>query len=450
MTAASRGAQLRRAPAPSWTIGWLLAVAGVLSAAGTAAMSPGDEGEKASGGEEVILGAPAAIDPAGTAGERIEVAAGTPVRERPDRVSGALAIVDSAQELPVLERRGVWTRVRYGGLNGWIRTVGEDGESGEDGSGLPVGSRARGRTPEPGVLQRALSLLDQPVQRPLGPWTLYTDLRDRRLLGTLDRVATEAVRAYRELYGLEPGLDAEEGAGGEEVVVVFARREDHGAFLGEGARFGANEIGGSAGFGLAVLHREDRTDAELRVLLAHELVHLLTRRTLGLRTPPWLEEGLADGLAFSRIDASGGIHPDELGGTFTSRGEWFRPPHLPPRVVTASSGPRAAVERLVALLDRRTLPGLRTLLSMDWSTLVDPRRRHVTYAHSSMFVRFLLDGDAGRWRKGFRSYLQVVAAGGETAVRQEALVEALGTDWETLEKAFRRWIRAQAVVNRTF
>ena len=316
--------------------------------------------------------------------------------------------------------------------------------------------------PDPARLARALELLGHPQGLPVGPWTLYSDVHGRRLLRSLDLVASETVRAYRELFALDPGLleveqrepAAADGGGpssagqAREVVILFARPEEHDAFLGDEPLFDAGEIGGAAGFGMAVLHKGQRSADELRALLVHELVHLLSRRALGARTPPWLEEGLADALAFSRITPAGRLHAEDLGGKTETWQTNLHGLRSQPERTVLSTGPLAAIDRLVSALDRRALPPLESLTTMSWDTLVDPRWRQLRYAQSAMFVRFLLDAEEGRYRRGFQSYLQEIAGGGDAAAGSNALLAALGTDWETLERSFGRWVRSEQIAAR--
>ena len=330
------------------------------------------------------------------------------------------------------------------------RTAGSQAATEESPSSEPPAA-SPGPEPDPALLARAVDLLGQPPGQPLGPWTLYTDVHDRRLLRSLDRLAGETVDAYADRFGLDPGIGRREGAAAaaREVVILFARSEDYDALLGEGALFGAREVGGSAGAGMAVLHREEREAEEVRVLLIHELVHLLSRRALGDRPPPWLEEGLADALAFSRITPAGHLHADDLGGkTEVSPSVSYQGTRRKIETTVRTTGPRAAINRLVAALDRGALPPLESLTTMSWKTLVDPRWRQVGYAESAMFVRFLLDGENGRFRQGFRSYLQGIAAADDAAGSSAALLAALGTDWATLQPAFSRWVRSQQIAAR--
>jgi len=396
--------------------------------------APGPPSDPPSPPEE-ILGAPAAFSAESFAEERLPVAAGTPLRERPDPRSPALATVDAPSELPVVERRQGWALVRYGALRGWVASG--DGEAAPG----PVTPAARSADAE--ILARAAARLGpEAAAAPgrLGPFFLRTDVPDPDLLAFLARVAADAVRVYRERYALEPGLDP--AVAEAETVVLFAREADYRAFTEEDVALAGLEEGGFAGFGLAALYLGARDPEEAASLLVHELVHLLNARALGPRTPAWLEEGLANDLAYARIDPSGRLDPASLGGRSrvqrrlagaTGREGW--------EVTVTTVGGLAALGRVIEALDRRALPPLAALTAMTWRELVDPAARELAYAESAFFVRYLLEspGLAG----GFQAYLQAAAAGGEGG--SEELAEALGEGWDLLEPGFRRWLRARAL-----
>ncbi len=397
---------------------------------------------------EEILGAPAAFGEA-LGEERVPVPVGSALRDLPDPRAPALATVDAPSELPLLERRAGWARVRYGALMGWVLLADGDesaGDSGRSGA-LP------GRSADPELLARALSHLSgEPEAGRLGPFLFSTDLDDPAFVGFLDRVVTDLLRVYRERYGLDPGLDPGSAPPrrpdppARETVVLFSREEDYRAFTGSRLALVGLEEEGFAGFGLAGLYASSLSREEVASLLVHEVTHLLNARTLGPRTPPWLEEGLADGLSFGRIDVTGRLHPEELGGRVREhraevrdgrgRAAW--------EVRVTRAGGQAALARLVEALDRGTLPPLSTLTTLTWRELVEPEARKVAYAESAFFIRYLLESE--ELAPGFRAYLRSVAAGG--AGESPDLLRALDRpdgDWESLDRSFRRWLRAEAL-----
>ena len=95
-------------------------------------------------------------------------------------------------------------------------------------------------------------------------------------------------------------------------MVVFSREQDYRAYgAGESALAGAR---GHAAEGLAVLFFGDQERGEVAAVLIHELTHLLNRRVFAAEPPPWPDEGMANDLAFSRIERSGQPRIGSLGG----------------------------------------------------------------------------------------------------------------------------------------
>lgn len=433
-----------------------LRAAGLLALLAPGAAAAADEPPETPA--EEVLGSPAAFGSDGLAEERLALPAGTPLRELPDPRSAALAVLDAPSELPVVERRDGWARVRYGALRGWV-PLGEAASAPERAAPRAPAAPA-GRAADPEILGRAVARLSAGGGAPpgrLGPFALRTDLADPGLLAFLDRVAADAVRAYRERYGLDPGVgsgvepgsgrSAAAGAappGGEavETVVLFTREADYRAFAEADVALAGLEEGGFAGFGLAALYLGARDREEAASLLVHELVHLLNARALGHRTPAWLEEGLANDLAYARIDPSGRLDPASLGGRSrvqrrlagaSGREGW--------EVTVTTVGGLAALGRVVEALDRRALPPLAALTAMTWRELVEPAARELAYAESAFLVRYLLESP--ELAAGFRAYLQAVAAGGEGGA--EELTEALGEGLDLLDPGFRRWLRVRAL-----
>jgi hypothetical protein len=278
----------------------------------------------------------------------------------------------------------------------------------------------------------------------LGPWRLRTDVDPHGredLLRFLDRVAAQVPGLYRERYGAGPAASV-----GTETVVLFARESDYRAFAeGDVALVGLHE-GGFAGFGLVALYAEGHDRGDLAALLIHELAHLENARRLGPDTPPWLEEGLATELAYSRIGPGGELDPAALGGEERVRGEERRLDAASGsgRVYTmevTTRGGRAAFDRVLSALRGDRLLPLERLTALDWREMSDPGVRDLAYAQSGFFLRFLLDPgfepERGR-PEAFRRYLESIAAGGPAD--PVALLDALDEDWASVEASFHRWL----------
>jgi hypothetical protein len=65
----------------------------------------------------------------------------------------------------------------------------------------------------------------------------------------------------------------------------------------------------------------------------------------------------------------------------------------------------------------------------------------LSYAQSSFWVRYLLDGEGGALAPKFHAFLDAIAAGEPPA--PEALRQRLGRSWPELETGFRAWVLAQ-------
>lgn len=408
---------MSRAAAP---LGAALVLAFAVAAG--AVQTPPQEGA----GEE-ILGAPSAIDPAALQETRVTVPEGTPLHADPDRRSGVLLTVDARVELPELDRRGDWVRVRWAGTTGWV-LLGENGAAADAAPG--PGARLRVPGPDPALLVRVREVLDDPQVRSLGPYDLYTDVGDDRLLAALDRLVRDTRAAYRERYGLDPGEAT------PEIVVLVERPEAFRELVGEETALASLGAQGHAGFGVAVLQRGGGPVAEVGALLVHELVHLLNRRSLGPVNPPWLEEGLAHALSYGAIRPDGSLRADVLGGKLVVE-QGAPGVDGTVRIEVERSGARAALQRQAEALAAGESMPLQTLTELTWQELSHPDFRGRLYRRTAFFVRYLLD-DPERAR-AFRRYLGGVSEGGPAG--GEALLRALGTNWRELEAEFDAWLR---------
>jgi len=369
---------------------------------------------------------------------------GVRLRAAPEPEASRLAVVDASVELPVVARRGEWVRVTYEGRSGWVRAT-PHGRVRADDEPLPV--------PEPVTIEapaveqrqrrraRAETLLGSD-SRTLGPYELLTDVDDAELLGGLARLADSLPEVFGRRYGLAPSPP-----GPDETVVLFADQASYLRFTEEDARqvaapeLAALGLAAHAGGGLAALYVGEQDWDQVAALLAHELTHLITHRDLGEELPPWLEEGLAEDLAYCRIEEDGTLVAGTLGGV-SSRSE--RRIRLAPGVERIEqkreiTGARAALLRLARLAETGGMPSLEALTELSWDEFVAPEGRDLRYPLSAFFVRFLLD--RSETAEAFRTYLARIAAGGPAD--GGTLVEHLGTDWGRLQRRFESWLRAE-------
>jgi hypothetical protein len=356
--------------------------------------------------------------------ERIWIGPGEALRATPSEGGLRVTRFDHHASLKVVDRRPGWVKVEYRDHSGWVPLQGEWREP-------PLGSAPDptlplpAQRPDPARLALARAALgDDAVAGRLGPYPLYTDLVDPERLAWLDGLAADFEDAYRRRYGLT--------AVGEpaETVVLFTREAAYRRFLDQHERIAGLPASGHAAYGLVALYDGGRSAGEVGTTLAHELGHLLNRRAIGPALPSWLDEGIADELAQSRIGPSGRLEPGALGGATVRTGQRVE-----------MHGAHASLYQLVEAMHGGRLRPLPELLDLDWSEFVTPPRGRLHYAQSAFWVRYLLDGEEGALAPGFRRYLSAIAGGGP--VTPEALRGHLARSWEELEAGYRAWIVAR-------
>lgn len=355
--------------------------------------------------------------------ERVTVKPGIPLLSEPRPGAPRVLTPTRIAVLKVLDRRPGWVQVQYGDVTGWLP---------RDWTGLdpPLGSDPdpvrpmTGRGPDEQRLGWARARLMPPeVVGNVGPYLVYTDLRDPPRLSFFDRVASGMEAAYRSRYGVSPiGEPAE-------AVVLFSRESDYRAFLGEATSVAELPASGHTGHGIVSLFDGRRPASEVASTLVHELAHLLNRRAIGPALPSWLEEGIADDLSQAQIDGSGRLLPGTLGGVTVRVGSRIE-----------MHGARAALQDLLDAAAAGKLRPLPQLLSLDWSDFVR-QNGELNYAQSSFFIRYLLQGEQGTLAPGFRAFLREVSEG--KPPEPEALREKLGRPWPMLEAGFRLWVLGQ-------
>jgi hypothetical protein len=286
----------------------------------------------------------------------------------------------------------------------------------------------------------------------LGPFRLLTDLGSERQLRRWDRIATALPAAYGARFALEP-IDLDES-----WVVLFSHRDEYARFAGGLAAAADRPLAGHALPGIAALP-EGRGPEETAQLLVHELTHLLHRAAGLPPLPPWLEEGMANDLAFSKIDSAGRLALGTVSGsTFMSEA---RLPvtivdfgaskqtariHPPEEQIWGNemfhhSGARASlVDFAAALAGRRATP-LATLLALPAAAFARGDGFAERYAQSAFFVRFLLDDARPARAAAFRDFLAWTAAGRPATA--EELERTLDVSLADLEPEFHAWLAMQ-------
>lgn len=353
---------------------------------------------------------PTPCAPSAGTGE-VGVAAGARLRAAPAASAPSVAVVDADVTLPVTARCGAFAEVRWGGVRGWVRPGDTSGPSLE---------RAA-RTPDAARLAAAYNAM-RPLGRDtrLGPWRLVTDVATGELRG-LDAVALNLADAYRSRTGLPtaPGPD--------QAVVIFASDTRYRAFA---RADGSPMLGtrGHAGAGLAAFAM-GRNPLESRVILVHELTHLLSRNALGEAIPAWLDEGLAEDLGWCRVDAAGRLQPDTLDLHEGTRGSGTA-------AVLERSGPRVTADAWRERARAGRIPPLAAVLAPESRLFSDPGARRDAATASGLLVRWCLAEPARA--ETFREFLRAVSLRGAADFR--ALAASLGLDEATLSKRFLEWV----------
>jgi hypothetical protein len=366
---------------------------------------------------------PMDVQPEGV--ERVTVRPGIPLLSEPRPGAPRVLTPTRVAVLKVLDRRPGWVQVQYSeDVTGWVPSrdwIGPEPPLGSDPD--PVRPMT-GRGPDEQRLDWARARLMPPeVVGKVGPYLVYTDLRDPPRLSFFDRAASGLEAVYRSRYGVSPIGDP------AEAVVLFSRESDYRAFLGQATNVAELPATGHTGHGIVSLFDGRRPASEVASTLVHELAHLLNRRAIGPALPSWLEEGIADDLSQSQIDSSGRLLPGTLGGVTVRVGRRIE-----------MHGARAALQDLLNAAAAGKLRPLPKLLALDWDEFVR-QNGELNYAQSSFFIRYLLQGEQGTLAPGFRAFLREVSEG--RPPNPEALREKLGRTWPMLEAGFRLWVLAQ-------
>lgn len=387
-----------------------------------------DAGPGTGGGTQIIverryeLIGPEPID----APPRVWLPAGAEIHAAPDVDSPLVHRQQSVAGLPYDERRDDWFHLRTPVFEGWVRLPGYN-----EVSDPPLGSGQRppkplaGRPPALDRLQQGLGAFSDVARRlSWGPYTVYTDVPDASLLEDCRQVASGLGRTYARRYGLTP-----KGSSGE-VILLFHRHADYLSFQSEDAQIAGLPAAGHAGSGFIAVSVEGSSRDEILATLVHEMTHLLNRRALGPALPPWLQEGTADDLGMSARGASGELRFDTFNGWRRRTGG-----------VIEVGGGIAALDFLKKRIAAGELLALKQLLELDWDEFVRSPDRQSHYAESFLFVRYLMA--APDRRRATKRYLHTISEGGSVAGEQ--LRQALGMDWDALQRDYVAWALSPAV-----
>lgn len=352
------------------------------------------------------------------------VAPGLTLLDRPAPNAAPLHIFQSIGKIRYAEQRGDYYRIRHEGHEGWVHLPGYDRR--DPNAPPPLGEAPDtlapllARDPDPALLAKARSLLGAGERSgQLGPFELYTDLGEAAFDRRLEGLARAAEPAYQARYGRVPVGEAK-GA-----IVLFAAESAYRAYEEESENLRGRAAAGHNSLGVVALFAGDRHPDDVAATLAHELGHLLNRRILGPALPPWLDEGLCEDFAFSRLGPEGQLFPAEIGGRILRRPG-----------SAEFGGPYSSLHRLRTRLLAHQLPAPAELAGGGAFQGRD------AYDQAGAFFRFLVDGEGGKRRAGLRAFLAAVAAGGPPEFAR--LQAALGESAELTDAAFRAWVLDRA------
>lgn len=385
--------------------------------------------------DDPVLGTRSPIFEVPSSRATFHVEKGTPLYAAPDPYSGVLQIVDVEADLEILGTRRGWVRVQWGHRLGWLATAPLDQLRPLEEAALPS------LDPEVPVwspaadalrLERARSILGAGLRESrLGPFTLLTDVTRKAMLHRFVPVASDLPRAYEERLGVAPRRRV------ETAVVLFAREAEYRRYEDDLEIGGDSGVAGHAGKGVAALFVGKRPLDEVQTVLVHELTHLLNRLSLGRDLPAWLEEGLANDLAYCETDHDGRLRLGSLGGEQLVRSSG------PSTALLYLSGPRAALQSALRSQAEHRWRPVSVLLDLAWSEFVYPEEREERYIQSTFLVRFLLDARGGAHATAFRGWLEALASGGGREPGE--LYARLGLAPDELQREFDAWMGSQSL-----
>jgi len=380
--------------------------------------------------EVQVLGKRSAIRSEEQAHKWIRIEAGTEIHEQPSANSNLMEIVAEPTDLEILELQDGWVKIQYRGWLGWAAL---DPTEIDRATSIPILYTA-----DDDRLHRARSILGLEIEPSrLGPFELFTDVDDPDLLARLSNVATHLPDAYRQRFDLDPGSQA------SEVVVIFATQADYLRFEAGEPDIAGTGTRGYTGRGISVLSVRDRDPASTLGILIHELTHLLNRRVFGLRSPAWVEEGLAEDLAYCKVDSDGKLQLGSLAGS--SRREVSTSLSGRYRIDTEITGGYGMLSNLLNRWDDPLRPPLTELVDMPWIEFIQPEVRPLHYAQSGFFVRFVLSSRSPSQSGAFLEFLQALSS--STMPQSESVWSYLSEDPDKIERAYFRWLRRTAAAN---
>lgn len=360
-------------------------------------------------------------------GELIWLLPGAVLRSEPQPAAPVVREIDAISNAYELGQQGPWFRVFLSGQEGWVFLP--DYQRDRD---PPYGEEplAPGplppQAPEPEALATAREFIGaEERQVSVGPYTLYTDCDDPKLLAHLDLLAGQLEHLFQERYGVRP-------MGTPKAALVLYRDEaDYRQLQAASTRLAGLKAVGHHSRGLAAFYVGDRPHREVGSTLVHELAHTLTRRAIGPALPAWLDEGIADDLSMAHVDPDGTIVLDQLSGGTTVDGSRL-----------TIDGAYGSLWQLRQAKAEGRLPTIPELLALPWEDFVRDDSITMHYDASAFWIRYLLEAEGGRRASGFQAFLASVAEGAPPSADQ--LESKMDEPLHLLGAKYRLWLEVQA------
>lgn len=368
--------------------------------------------------------------------EHVFVGGGAVLRSAPDPGARELGRTRTILAFEILARQGPWIEVAY--LPGaaeettaWIDLAAPREQRPILGEAPIPPAPLPGKTADERLLALARSLLREPKEGRLGPYSLFHDLSDETVLGRLDHLAAAIEAAYAGRYGRAPtGRPAE-------TVVIFERLASYRELQEQEAKLVGLRSSAHTARGLVALAVEGASTSGLELTLLHELGHLLNRRAVGPALPPWLEEGLAEELSLlGQVGRPVAVAADPDAALAASLAYLQRFRHQTESSVVYE-GPLAGLDVLLSALRAGGLPRLEEWLRLDWEEFVRGDAA-LNYALAGWFVHYLLEGESRSMASRFRDFLAAVAEGAPP--EPGALERALSRSLAQLDLDLRVWL----------
>ena len=382
--------------------------------------------------EPTVLGRPSAVR--FDQREHFEAPVGSLLWSERSERSIELIRFDEGALVEVVSRQAGWIEVRHHHLRGWLRVGAKD----DDALPPPLSRTDELRTES---LRQLLPELDTKSSR----FELRTDLgssgRDLTLRNKVLAVLEQVIDAYEARYGLEVELRY------RPLIGLFREEASYDRYVEEAGSLLPVNTSGHASGGVAALWAGERREDLVLALLVHEVAHLLNTAVFPSELPPWLEEGIAEDLGYSHVDARSRLRPSRIRGIDQTSERNERGPGgtVVTRRTHRTAGPRVALRPVVERWRTEQGPDLMALTSTSWPAFLYDTNRSQRYLEFGFLIRFLLSGDEAQPVRSELAELAKAKTYGEVETSLARLHDLAGAESKSFSKRFARWADSVAV-----